>query len=540
MLSIQPTEGGTSSLGVESRTSSELPGLMTACRRHELDRAMAGLYLADPVSAEPPTAEKVRAALLAHVETASDISYLERLVTDGRLSELVHCLMLGHPKEWRPNDTTHFLTQQLQGIIPQDALQYSFASSNDALCWPQSSFHTWDASFNRKTQNRSCAIIGGGPAAGICHQTMKRLGCGSGVQTFSPTGSYFGVWKGHAEHAGYINPGETHVFRKALVPVGGRKGVSMQQFLKELTNGMAPIPAMVSHVEPSPDGRARVYYLQNQTDGLRHRDFDSVIITTGNSQEKDLQYGHMETNAHEFEERFGEHSSDFQFIRRRMKPMGDEDLARFHCSTPVIVGLGNSFEFEFAKYRNLREKTGVNINPIVLTHHSLDAVQNPDESFDGRHPIARSRQKMGGYAYDLKRHRDTYNFAESEGAIIPSVRAWFIEDVDQYKQCGTIRVVQMNGEERVYSNVPHVHALVGFQNDPQLLHNLGARTNRFGDAFYNPHTLRVDDNFGHQMPNADIYIFGAAAGGNHSVIPGMNADIGPLMMSYYIDANRPK
>ena len=179
------------------------------------------------------------------------------------------------------------------------------------------------------------------------------------------------------------------------------------------------------------------------------------------------------------------------------------------------------------------------MNPVILTHHSRRALRRPTEFFvghDGKpERMFRERFDLSRIAGDIEEIKTRYTEALERGWIVSDVVQWDVSVTEK----NFVQVLTRDGQIRQIPNVPIIFALIGYQNDPQLMKQLGCTlADDEGTVDFDVVTHRVRSAIGGDR----LYVLGSAASSKHNrneeVIPGIMNAVGRIAFTDIVAAHR--
>ncbi len=418
----------------------------------------------------------------------------------GNLAKRFEALFFSGKRE--PH-TADFVRASFGTVLDTDQ---KFDYGRPYINWPQPKLVAPYFPVAEDIADQSMAIIGDGPAAILLARYRKAMGYKDEATTIiSARGKKLGgIW----HYPGVVAEGH-NTFASAqfldshLSAIEPRPGYVVQQFLADLT---AELGSNIHHGKATKatfDPETRLYTVSTTHDGQESTvTANSVCIATGNARPRSIDDQSAFKNVR---------ISPRTPIKRWQEDIPESRWHEFENTTPVIVGLGNSAMAMWHMFSKMRVK-GVNVKPIIITHHTKRAVENPNElirnSDELEGPLARHPSALSRLALDIKRISDRYHDALDSGAILTDVSAW-----QTAKNDGKWTLTahdQRTGNKTVINNITVVYVLIGYQNDPALMEALGCQVAPDGTVDYDPVTYMVhpaDEN----PDNNGICILGKAA-----------------------------
>ncbi len=400
-------------------------------------------------------------------------------------------------------------------------------TSDGYSVWPSPSMTVDVERLSRLTglASSSMVIIGDGAAALMMARLRQELGYDRGATTIvGARGTSGGIWnypfvlgEGHNT----FQPFEA--FNATIPAVEPRPGSDITAFLESLNSSSKQTVRIQGEARQIDwDAARRKYKVTYAQGGASTSVFaDSVYIATGNRIPRSLERGPMETNAH---------TMNGAPLRRWQRQIPESEYSRYQGAAVLCVGLGNSTMAMIGECLKMKN-AGVDVRPIILTHYSEAAVRNPRQVVQTaggtvQGPLYRGPFNLSRIAGDIPRIRERYEQALAAGWIMSDVERWDIEEFHGRGQDvrSVVGVRSRDGTTRQIENIADMYALVGYQNDPDLMRRLGCVVDPLtGVVEYEGLTGRVRTTF--QDDSKRVYIGGAAASRpndrNHEVIPGM-------------------
>ena len=451
-------------------------------------------------------------------------------ILEGNFSEYAAALLLGNP----------FRADDVDAIFQQHGISMRSSDLGEPpITWPSKAIPSKEPAVPRYMRSQKMVIIGDGPAAILLARLRHELGYDpKATKVLSKHGKLGGIWEQpRVLEEGHNTFNETQAFGATLPTTGGRSGAQMKRFLSDVAG--SAVPHMLVHGEATKVDydllrKRYVVHYRGQISGVLEG--DSVCVSTGNRIGKTLDHGPMDTNADEIPR------IDVR-MKRWQEPIPPEKWKEFEGTRPLIVGLGNSAMAVIGDFIEM-QRNGVDVHPLVLTHHSAQALEHPREvirrkdsnTIEG--PLARHPSNLSRLALDIASVEERYRYALQNDWIIPSVKQWMI-DLEAFERDRTVKVtITAAGRKKMVVDVPIIYALIGYQNDPKHMSDLGCTVDEeSGFVQYDPLTHRVKSNL---VGNPDrLYIAGAAGATenrNEEVIPGMMRSIQAIALAEIVAA----
>lgn len=496
---------------------------------HRLDTTF---YLPTGIAAESPSGEY------------PNIDRIARPDAFDRLARLVIALNSGNSNT-RETLRTYFsqsnLADRLRALfMPEDLSEYTRRKVREiidrvltldmppprnpkpVIGWPESQLLGPDFRVANDIRDQRMIIIGDGPAALLLARQRQAMGYDYQATTIvSARGKELGgIW----HYRNVVGEGHNTVVRakafgSVLSAQEPRPGTHLQGFLKDLAD---PLRTTVHHgkaIRATFDSATRLYRVSTVNDkNLATLEAESVCIATGNALPRVM-------GKHVFTHTRIEKGLP---VKRWQEMIAPEKWSSFDNTTPVIIGLGNSAMAMWHVFAEMR-KTGINVNPVIITHHTAFALRTPSvaifnhkkNAFEGQ--LSRHASGLSGLALDIPRIRSRYIEALDKGAIISNVKAITTRPSDGLWSVTTTHDARPR-TRNTFTRVPVIYLLIGYQNDPETMTNLGCTVSNDGTVIYDPitHTVAPAD----VDPNNDrMYVLGKAAytpkSRSAETIPGM-------------------
>ncbi len=481
---------------------------------------------------EPNNRTLVEGFAAAHMSNPLFTDKMIGMIRERNFSEYAAALLLGD----------RFRAEEVDLILQEHGINIRNPDTEQTLItWPSKPIPREEPRIPRYMRSQSMVIFGDGPAAILFGRLRHELGYNDdATKVLSKHGKLGGIWQQERVlEEGHNTFRDTLAFGEILPASRNRSGAEMTQFLQNVAGDI--VPHMIVHGEGTKidyDFLSKKYIVRYRAKMSGILEADSVCISTGNRIGKTLDHGPMDTNADEIPR------IDVR-MKRWQEPIPEEQWQEFHGTQPLIVGLGNSAMAVVGDFMEM-ERNGIDVKPIILTHHSVQALEHPREvirrkssnTIEG--PLARHPSDLSGLALDIAEVERRYEHAMENRWIIPSVKKWNV-DLEAFQRDRTLKVtISAAGRKNLEIEPPIIYALIGYQNDPKLMRELGCIVDeKSGFVDYDPLTHRVKSN----LPgNHDrLYIAGAAAATdnrNEEVIPGMMRSIQAIALAEIIAGYR--
>lgn len=487
--------------------------------------------LALEVPHEPGPLERVTLVLQSLSRTESGLAGLRRLEREGLLAPVITQMLL-HPDE-RLHDAT--LNATIRAVLAQKP-QGDIVHPHGIKLWPTNIMRAPSLHVGPVLGASRMAIIGDGPAAIFTARLREELGYNDTV-IVSPKGQLNGIWnQRNVVDEGHNTFRSVEAFGAKLSVQPPRHGVEFTAFLDKVSEGIPEDRIFHGSVTGiSFDKRSNKYRLTLQQEGrTTTQEFDSVAIATGNSMPKPLDHGPMQTNAHTIPN---------LRMARWQQQIPAEDYVKFENTSTVIVGLGNSAIAMIGEFMKM-ERAGIKVNPVILTHYSKRALENPtkivlNDEGGAEGPMYRTRANLNRIAGDIAEVDNRFQHALKSGWIVPGVRRWDVELQGSAPAEGvSIRISGVNGLSRVVERAGKLWVLIGYQGRPDVLTSYGCRVDPdTGRSVIDPMTGRVSTTLG---DNGRMYAIGAVASRaedrNQEVVPGIMRMVPQMLFADLIAA----
>ncbi len=491
---------------------------------------------------KPSDTDRLIRFVTAFAESDDDLAAIDHLIKTGTFGLYADALLaetndLNHP-------TIRTRIQKLLQLFRENSVRSPESPWGGALTWPKTHVPDTLPKVDEHTAEVSMGIFGDGPAA-LAHANLR------GKMGFTHTtilgrtkrqDPKRGIWnQDRVVHRGHNTFATVRAFGARLPADGQRSGQEMEKFLDTVALGLHRSgfrEGLVTDVRF--DRASEQYVVTIQRDGRSEElAFDSICISTGNALPRSLDApgSPMTTNAHEVRAP----------MKRWQEPLSDKHKEQFSGRRPIVVGLGNSAMEMIEEFLQM-EKDGIPVHPRILTHLSRSAIDNPNSvvtnpsgALEG--PLFRHPSDLSKLAGDIPKISDRFFDAKVRGWLMPGVRRWEVHFKNPDRREGMYLLVEREeyGEKLTtrIDDVPMIYALIGYQNDTERLRSWGCKVHDDGTLDFDPVTHRVRTTMN---DNGGVYVLGAAASTKHNrnaeVIPGMLRDLGELVFTEIIRANR--
>jgi hypothetical protein len=362
--------------------------------------------------------------------------------------------------------------------------------------------------------------IGSNVGSLVCSYMVLRGYNPKQMLIIDPAGRRGGIWNsGLADK--FNNPKPLRFPGGHRLTLDDRDGQNMAGFLNGIADDYLGDTIFMRDTAASiqPSGGSESNWMVHTNSGSR-LEADTVIISTGTAIPRKIDGDRLKSNLEEA----AQYTTNLHLsLERSQRKLRDWEL---ESGRPIVLmGLGNSTGTMLRQIREYEIRTGREVNYIITTDASRDAVMNPHVSYFGKNPIHRNVAKgyLTGYSADIPEDLEAFNHARAAGKIVSGVQSIYFDD-----RTAKLTITSSEGKVKPIEE-PRVFALLGYERDRTLFGKAGSLLVRgvVNKRLHGPFIRGSDGAVWtkNRDYNSDLYAFGAVAASqdnpNAAVIPGV-------------------
>lgn len=467
----------------------------------------------NPLDYDAGRYEQTALAAVYHSDRKEHGEVLAALQKEGALPELLSGLAIeGGAERLSPKILDTIISNSIANAESLKQNEYPNAS----ISWSSGRTPSFNFHVGQHSAKATMAVIGGGPAGILTARFREELGF-EHTTIYSKDGKLGGIWLyKNVVRGGHNTFASANAFGTVLLGQGERPGEDLQNFLSGLVDGLHTTGVRAATVDDIEyDRRTGKYIIHSHGSDGGSLSYDSVCIATGLDMPRSLDDGPIKTDAHK---------NSVKMIRW-LGPISEKDYKLFHNTSPLLIGLGNSTLEMIIEFRKM-SAAGIRVKPVILTHYSNKALQNPSY-FSGKEdnlirPLYRTRGDLTRLSGDISEDSSLFYDAYKDGWIKGDIKSWNV--TEEKGSSYSVTVTRTDGSSFTIETVPRIWALIGYQNDPDVMKRFGCKViGPHGEIEFDRFTGRVGTTF--EGSPGRMYGAGFAVASrddpNHEVIPGM-------------------